>query len=95
MEFTWFRRANGPLGDINPDDFNDFSRLPPGIACIATILCDIALIVPCMSETYYIGPLALAVSSPYGADMGFEVSFFGSFIFYGIFRTLEIKYFKR
>ena len=95
LEHVWFRRASGSLGPLNPDDFNTWSKLPPGYACVATILCCVAFIVPCMSETWYIGPLALAVSSPYGGDMGFEVALFGAILFYGLFRTIEIRIFKR
>ena len=87
-EIIWFRRNSGPLGEINPDDFNDFSKLPPGFvdarwrtrgspltsprryACIGAIAVAIGGIVPSMAETYYIGPIALAVAKPYGGDLG-------------------------
>ncbi|GAA5971770.1 hypothetical protein JCM3765_003210, partial [Sporobolomyces pararoseus] len=69
-----------------------------GYACLASILCCIGIIVPSMSRTWFIGPIALAVTKPaseYGADLGFELSYAMAFLTYPIFRTLEIHYFKR
>lgn len=70
LEMVYFRRAGGPLGGINPDDFNDFEKLPPGFACVGAIAVAIGGIVPSMAETYYTGPIALAVAKPYGGDLG-------------------------
>ncbi|KAH8651253.1 cytosine-purine permease [Xylariales sp. PMI_506] len=95
LEFLWFRRKNGPLGEINPDIFNDFSKLPPGYACVASILIAIGGCVPSMAETWYTGPIALLVSQPYGGDLGFEFSAVFTFVSYLALRTLEIKYFGR
>lgn len=30
LEIEWFRRPSGPLGDIDADNFNDWTKLPPG-----------------------------------------------------------------
>lgn len=95
LEFIWFRRVGGPLGPINPDDFCDFNKVAPGYACIASVLVAIGGIVPSMAETYYTGPIALAIAKPYGGDLGFEFSAVFTFISYLAFRTLEIKIFKR
>ncbi|KAK4700008.1 hypothetical protein P7C70_g6246, partial [Phenoliferia sp. Uapishka_3] len=91
----WFRRASGTLGPINPDDFNDFNKLPPGYACIGAIAVAIGGIVPSMAETYYTGPIALAVAKPYGGDLGFEFSAVFTFFSYLAFRTLEIRLYNR
>jgi len=95
LEFLWFRRKSGPLGEIDPDRFNDFSKLPPGYACCGAILVAIGGCVPSMAETWYTGPIALKVSQPYGGDLGFEFSAVFTFVSYLVFRTCEIKYFGR
>jgi len=95
LEFVYFRRKGGPLGPINPSSYNDFSKLPPGFACIGAILVAIGGVVPSMAETYYTGPIALKVATPYGGDLGFEFSAVSSCVSYFVFRSLEIKYFKR
>lgn len=96
-EVLWFRRKNGPLGGdkTNWNDATDFSRLPPGIACVGAIVCSIPLIVLSMAETWYTGPIALAVSKPFGGDLGFEVAAGMSALTYFIFRHFEIRYFGR
>lgn len=97
IEVLWFRRANGPLGGsrTNWDDVTDYKKLPPGIACTASIVCTIPLIVLSMAETWYTGPIALAVSKPYGGDLGFEVSAGMATITYFVSRHFEIRYFGR
>lgn len=111
LEFLWFRRKSGSLGEINPDHFNDFAKLPPGYACCAAILVAIGGCVPSMAEsglpllnrcvvltvdrTWYTGPIALMVSKPYGGDLGFEFSAVFTFVSYLILRNLEIRYFGR
>lgn len=30
LEFIWFRRIGGQLGEINPDEFCDFDKVAPG-----------------------------------------------------------------
>ncbi len=50
LEFLWFRRKGGPLGPIDPNHFNDFSRLPPGYACCGAIAIAIGGCVPAMAE---------------------------------------------
>jgi len=89
LKHVWFRRPNGPLGPLNPDDFNRWSKLPPENVRLATLLCCVGLVISCMSETQYAGPLALAVSPPYGGDMGFAVTLSGTLVFYGVFRILR------
>ncbi|GAA5991900.1 hypothetical protein JCM10908_002262 [Rhodotorula pacifica] len=97
IEVLWFRRKNGPLGGdkTNWDESTNFKKLPPGLACVASIACSIPLIVLSMAETWYTGPIALAISKPYGGDLGFEVAAGMSTITYFLFRHLEIRYFGR
>ncbi|GAA5944113.1 purine-cytosine permease family protein [Sporobolomyces koalae] len=98
LEVFWFRRKNGRLGPINADHYADYSKLAPGWACLGAILCSIGIVVPSMAESYYTGPIALAVTQPdsnYGGDLGFELCYAVAAITYPIFRTLEIRYFGR
>ena len=80
LEFLWFRRKGGKLGPIDPDTFNDFSKLPPGYACTMAILVTTGGIVPSMAETYYTGPIALKVAQPYGGDLGELLSYYWNLI---------------
>ncbi|GAA5861555.1 hypothetical protein JCM8547_008071 [Rhodosporidiobolus lusitaniae] len=103
LEVFYFRRAGGPLEraqgkPTNWDDVTDYSKLPIGLACIATICCVIPFAVVGMAETWFIGPIALMVTQPasdYGGDLGFELTAAVALLFYPIFRHLEIRFFKR
>jgi len=95
MELFWFRRANGPLGPINPDYYNQASKLPPGIAGVLAICFGVVGSVLGMAETYYVGPIAKAITSPYGGDIGFELSASFSGLAYIILRNWEINHFGR
>ncbi|GAA6039703.1 hypothetical protein JCM8097_001361 [Rhodosporidiobolus ruineniae] len=99
-EIFYFRRPGGPVERVqgkptNWDDVTDYSKLPPGIACLATIAVLIPPTVLGMAETWYTGPIAMAITKPYGGDLGFEISAGISIICYPIFRHLELRYFKR
>ncbi|WFD45273.1 hypothetical protein MPSI1_003955 [Malassezia psittaci] len=76
------RRFN--LNTYDVSIWKNCSRLPPGIAGIASFLIPIALIVPCMDQTWYTGPLA-----EHSGDLGFEVGIVFSFTLYLILRPLE------
>ncbi|KAK4051357.1 hypothetical protein OIV83_002841 [Microbotryomycetes sp. JL201] len=95
LEFGWFRRRGGPLGKVNPDDFNDWKALPPGIACALAFCCAAGGAAASMATVYWTSPIALMVTRPYGGDLGFEFSFVFMFVTFFIFRTLEVKYFGR
>lgn len=74
LEIFYFRSSRGPLGtSTNWDDVTDYSKLPPGYACVASICVTIPPVVMSMAETWYTGPIAKAVTepaSPYGGDLG-------------------------
>ncbi|BGP47565.1 hypothetical protein JCM10450v2_003428 [Rhodotorula kratochvilovae] len=99
IEIFWFRRENGPLaGKTNWDDVTDYKKLPPGIACCASIACTIPVIAMGMAATWWVGPIAKAITLPaseYGGDLGFELSAAVSMITYPLFRHAEIRYFGR
>lgn len=61
-------------------------RLPPGVAALGASLVSLALVVPGMAEPWYTGPIAKTTG-----DIGFEMAFVVTAIFYMPFRWLEIK----
>lgn len=46
-----------------------------------------ALIIPSMDQVWYVGPIAKKGSG----DIGFEVGFFSSALFYLVLRTVDLK----
>lgn len=59
-------------------------ELPPGIAAIASTILSFGLVVPCMKEEWYTGPIASKAG-----DIGFEVAFALSALAYVPLRLLE------
>jgi NCS1 nucleoside transporter family len=71
-------------------------KLPPGIAATFAFCCGIAGMITGMSQTWYVGPIALyAGDAPYGGDVGFELGFAFSAFAYICTRPFEIRYFGR
>jgi purine-cytosine permease-like protein len=66
--------------------WNVRSALPTGIAGIGAGALSFGLIIPCMSQIWYVGPIAETTG-----DIGFEVAFFLTALLYLPFRALEIK----
>lgn len=66
--------------------WRDGKMLPSGIAAFGAGVCSFGLIVPCMDQLWYEGPIAKSTG-----DIGFEVAFCLSAILYVPFRYLEIK----
>ncbi|KAH8880672.1 hypothetical protein GQ53DRAFT_533352 [Thozetella sp. PMI_491] len=62
-------------------------KLPTGIAAIVASLFSMGLVVPGMAEVWYTGPLAESTG-----DIGFEMAFVVTAIFYLPFRWLEIRW---
>ncbi|CEQ42895.1 SPOSA6832_04769 [Sporobolomyces salmonicolor] len=93
IEYFWFRRPGGRLGPVKPDDFTDYSKLAPGYACVASIVCTIPVVASGLAADFPYGP---KFSDQYGQYMGEStMSYVVSAITYPIFRTLEIRYFGR
>jgi purine-cytosine permease-like protein len=84
VEFVYFRKMAESTYD--PAIWNDGRKLPPGIAAIGAGICCFGLVIPCMAQIWYTGPIAETTG-----DIGFEVAFFLSALLYIPFRTLEIK----
>lgn len=84
------------MRNYNPEHYNSPELLPPGIAAAAAFCFGIAGMITGMSQTWYVGPIALhAGDPPYGGDVGFELGFAFSFVTYFVFRKIELRYFGR
>ena len=64
--------------------WDDWRRLPPGIAALVSALLPVALIGPTMDQVWYTGPIA-----QHSGDLGFEVGFALSFLLYLVLRPIE------
>ena len=84
------------FGGYNPEHYDHPSRLPPGLAAVAAFCCGVAGMIVGMSQTWWVGPVALhAGEAPYGGDIGFELGFAFAAVSYLGLRTLELKMFHR
>jgi purine-cytosine permease-like protein len=84
-EHLYFRKGDASTYDIKI--WNDAKKLPLGVAAFLSVALPFGLIVPCMSETWYTGPIAKTTG-----DIGFEVGFVLSVLCYLPLRTLELRY---
>lgn len=72
------------------------SKLPPSFAAVFAFCCGVAGMVTGMSQTWFVGPIALAAGkAPFGGDVGFELGFTFAFVSYAVARYFELKHFKR
>ncbi|KAF7969611.1 hypothetical protein HWV62_26857 [Athelia sp. TMB] len=88
IEHFVFRRNNFASYDIS--QWNQPRQLPTGIAALAAGAMSVGLIVPCMDQVWFVGPIA-----EHTGDIGFEVAFVISGILYIPFRWLEVRIRKR
>ncbi|KIL64408.1 hypothetical protein M378DRAFT_163147 [Amanita muscaria Koide BX008] len=84
VEHIVFRR-NDP-GQYDVRSWDKPNKLPTGIAALAAGAGSVGLIVPCMEQVWYTGPIAMTTG-----DIGFEVAFAISALLYLPFRALEIR----
>ncbi|RPD65747.1 purine-cytosine permease [Lentinus tigrinus ALCF2SS1-7] len=59
--------------------------LPPGVAAVLAFICACGIIVPCMAQVWYTGPVARAGTG----DIGILVGFALAVILYPVFRAVE------
>ena len=78
-------RHNNPA-EYNLDDWDAPRRLPSGFAALAAGIASFGLVIPCMSQVWFTGPIAKTTG-----DIGFEVAFGVSAVIYLPFRLLEIR----
>ncbi|ESK86250.1 cytosine-purine permease [Moniliophthora roreri MCA 2997] len=84
-EHVVFRRLAFSNYDLNA--WNQPGLLPTGIAALAAGILSFGLVVPCMDQIWFVGPIAKKGAG----DIGFEVAFFISGVLYLPFRALEIR----
>lgn len=85
VEHLVFRR--GRYASYDHAIWNAASRLPIGAAAIAAGVLCYGLVVPCMAQVWWTGPIAKTTG-----DIGFELAFVLSSLFYIPLRYLEKKY---
>ncbi|KAI5474253.1 Purine-cytosine permease, partial [Pseudohyphozyma bogoriensis] len=88
LEHVYFRSSD-PATYIR-EYFDQPRLLPTGVAAIAAGVGSFGLVIPCMSQIWYTGPIAV-----HTGDIGFEVAFVVTALLYIPFRTLEIKWLGR
>lgn len=66
--------------------WNVGKKLPSGIAAIGASICSMGLVIPGMGEVWFTGPIAETTG-----DIGFEMAFVVTALFYLPFRWLEVK----
>lgn len=71
--------------------WNNPRSLPPGIAALLASVLAFGLVIPSMDQVWFVGPFAQRI----GGDIGFEMAFAATAVFYVPLRYLERRYFKR
>jgi len=84
VEHYVFRHNDATAYDVS--HWNMPKRLPSGIAAVGAGLCSFALVVPCMAQAWFVGPIAKTTG-----DIGFEVAFVLSAVLYVPFRAFELR----
>ncbi|KAF4120910.1 Purine-cytosine permease or related protein [Geosmithia morbida] len=86
------RQYHGDSGPVPYEEaydhrvWSDTSRLPIGVAALGSGVLSFGLVVPCMEQVWWTGPIAETTG-----DIGFEVAFMLSALFYVPLRKLEIR----
>ncbi|TCD62689.1 hypothetical protein EIP91_006548 [Steccherinum ochraceum] len=83
LEHFIFRRNT--WSRYNVADWNKPDRLPVGLAAVMSFLCACGIIIPCMSQVWYTGPIAAAGSGDLGILTGSAVAL----LTYPAFRAME------
>ncbi|KAH9929656.1 hypothetical protein B0H21DRAFT_110305 [Amylocystis lapponica] len=69
--------------------WNDYRRLPTGLPAIGACALACGLVVPSMDQVWFVGPIAQKTG-----DIGFELAFFSTLLFYVPLRHLELRFRK-
>jgi NCS1 nucleoside transporter family len=89
LDYFCFRRES--TYDMNA--WNDRRQLPHGVAAFSVFVIGTVLAALCMSQTWWVGPIALAVGNPpFGTDISWEIAIGAVTILYIPLRYLERKY---
>jgi len=81
--------APAPAYDLTV--WNTPGALPPGLAALLASVLAFGLVIPSMDQVWFVGPFAQRI----GGDIGFEMAFAATALFYIPLRHLEKLYFKR
>ncbi|KAI8246518.1 Purine-cytosine permease fcyB [Colletotrichum sp. SAR 10_96] len=82
VEHFCFRKAD--CERYETEAWDDARKLPVGAAALGSCLLCFALVIPCMAQVWWMGPIAEVTG-----DIGFELAFVVSGLLYVPFRTLE------
>ena len=85
---------HGSFANWNFADIDKPRKLPFGAAAFASLALGWVGAVLGMSSVWFVGPLALKISPPFGGDIGFELSMTFAGITYPVFRYFEKKWWK-
>lgn len=88
IEHYWFRRCD--YSTYDDTRWNIPRCLPSGLAAVGASALSFGLVVPCMAQVWYTGPIAA-----HTGDIGFEMAFAVTALLYVPFRYLEIRLLKR
>ncbi|KAF7338776.1 Cytosine-purine permease [Mycena sanguinolenta] len=86
IEHVVFRHCN--FANYNMEDWDQPQKLLPGLAALVSFFGSSGLIVPCMAQTFYVGPIARTTG-----DIGIPVGFVSACILYWVLRPLEARLF--
>lgn len=89
-EHLLFRRARFSSYTEDETAWNDSKKLPPGIAAISAAVLCFGLVIPCMGQIWFTGPIAEKTG-----DIGFEVAIVMSALLYVPLRTMERRFYGR
>lgn len=70
--------------------WNSWKRLPPGIAAVGACILTLGLLIPCIEQIWFTGPIAAK-----SGDLGFEVGLTLTALLYPPLRLLEKHFFGR
>ncbi|KAL2256108.1 hypothetical protein VTK26DRAFT_2172 [Humicola hyalothermophila] len=85
VEHFWFRKGDCARYDV--EAWNDPKSLPWGAAALGSAVLSFGLVIPCMAQVWWTGPIARTTG-----DIGFEVAFVLTGLLYLPLRTLEKRF---
>lgn len=83
VEHLVFRKRD--LQKYNTDHWDNPRKLPSGVAAVFAFFGAIGVVIPCMSQAWYVGPIA-----KHTGDIGIIVGFFVATGLYSLLRYMEI-----
>lgn len=85
VEHLYFRR--GDFDSYDSRAWNNPRRLPWGVAAVGACALSFGLIIPCMNQVWFQGPIGIKTG-----DIGFEVAFPVAGTLYVFLRKLELRH---